>query len=91
MVIEKILEERSKTHGVFFDNASTSVALKRKMRLTKFWGRLMPDQEEALDCIMAKVSRILTGNPEHIDSWEDIAGYATLVADRLKEDTLDKS
>ena len=24
--------------------------------------------------------------PEYIDNWVDIAGYATLVADRLEED-----
>ena len=42
------------------------------------------DQVEALDMIATKIARILNGNPDHVDSWIDIAGYATLVADRLK-------
>jgi hypothetical protein len=26
----------------------------------------------------------LTGDPHHVDSWVDIAGYAQLVVDRLR-------
>jgi hypothetical protein len=42
------------------------------------------DQREALDMIMHKVGRIINGNPDKIDTWSDVAGYATLVADRLE-------
>jgi len=42
------------------------------------------DQAEALDMIFSKIARILNGDPNHLDSWTDIAGYATLVADRLE-------
>jgi hypothetical protein len=42
------------------------------------------DQAEALDMIFTKIGRILNGDPNHIDSWVDIAGYAKLVADRLQ-------
>jgi hypothetical protein len=45
---------------------------------------LYPDQLQALDMIATKISRIVNGNPNHTDSWTDIAGYATLVADRLQ-------
>jgi len=34
--------------------------------------------------IFSKIARILNGDPNHLDSWTDIAGYATLVADRLQ-------
>jgi hypothetical protein len=39
--------------------------------------------------ILNKVSRILAGDPGHVDHWDDIAGYATLVADilRMAEET----
>jgi hypothetical protein len=49
---------------------------------------LYPDQAEGIgyDCF-TKVSRIVNGDPNHIDSWIDIAGYATLVADRLQGKT----
>ena len=44
---------------------------------------LSPDQAEALDMIAHKIARILNGDPNHHDHWHDIAGYATLIADRL--------
>jgi hypothetical protein len=31
------------------------------------------------------LARIASGNPEHIDHWDDIAGYATLAANYLRE------
>jgi hypothetical protein len=34
--------------------------------------------------IVHKISRIVNGNPDKVDHWVDIAGYATLVADRLE-------
>ena len=45
---------------------------------------LDPDQREALEMIAHKIARIVNGDPNYADSWVDIAGYATLVADRLQ-------
>lgn len=45
---------------------------------------LDPDQREALEMIAHKIARILNGDPNYADSWHDVAGYATLVADRLQ-------
>ena len=33
--------------------------------------------------IACKIARILSGDPNWRDHWDDIAGYATLVAERL--------
>lgn len=41
-------------------------------------------QREALDMIMTKIARIIAGDPNHKDSWHDIAGYAQLVEETLK-------
>jgi hypothetical protein len=30
------------------------------------------------------MGRIVNGNPDKVDHWKDIAGYAMLVADRLE-------
>lgn len=43
-----------------------------------------PDQIECLEMIAHKIGRILNGDPNYGDSWRDISGYATLVADRLE-------
>lgn len=29
--------------------------------------------------ILHKIARIMNGDPDHIDHWHDIAGYATLI------------
>lgn len=39
---------------------------------------------EALDMLANKLSRALNGNPEYVDTWLDIAGYAQLVVDHIK-------
>lgn len=48
------------------------------------WDVLAFDMQESLHMIAHKIARILNGNPDHIDSWVDIAGYAQLVANRLQ-------
>jgi len=47
---------------------------------------LAPDQREALEMIQHKIARILNGDPNYADNWVDIAGYATLVANRLEKE-----
>ena len=84
--IDVILDERGNNYGTFLDNARVTQRLKAVAH--QFAGQnnktFDADQAEALDMIFTKVGRILNGDPNHIDSWIDIAGYATLVADRLQ-------
>lgn len=40
---------------------------------------------EALDMICHKLGRIIAGDASFKDHWVDIAGYATLVADRVPD------
>ena len=54
------------------------------MQATDRWLNLADDQREALEMIAHKIGRILNGDPDYDDSWVDIAGYAQLVADRLR-------
>jgi hypothetical protein len=84
--IDTILGSRAKDYGLFVDNAR--LAQKLKSVITDHAheaGTVMgEDQWEALEMIATKLSRIVNGNPNKIDNWDDIAGYATLVADRLR-------
>jgi hypothetical protein len=84
--VDAILNERGNTYGSFETVAGTAQDIKSLIH-TALIGNptvLDADQVEALDMIATKIARILNGNPDHVDSWIDIAGYATLVADRLK-------
>jgi hypothetical protein len=80
---EAILAQRGGTHGRFEDNAHHSQLLKTYVR-TVGAEKLSAVQAEALDMILHKISRALAGNPNVIDHWDDIAGYATLVSKDLK-------
>ena len=80
----QILTERGKEYGAFQDLAKLSQILKAIARQHPGWQNLDDDMQEALDIIATKTARVLNGNPAHIDSWDDIAGYARLVADRLR-------
>ena len=90
--VAQVLEERGTRYGVFMGQAriaqSLHIVLEQGMKLTgKTRFSFAPDQLEAINMIVNKIARIYNGDPHYSDSWRDIAGYATLVADRLDNDT----
>lgn len=76
--LNEILDERGSTHGGFHDNARVAQNLKDVIRREPGSKNLTMVQTEALEMIFLKISRIVTGNPNEPDHWDDIAGYATL-------------
>jgi hypothetical protein len=84
--VGKVLDARAEQYGSFMQSSDTVVRIKGIMHnvLARNEVHLYPDQLQALDMIATKISRIVHGNPNHLDSWIDIAGYATLVADRIQ-------
>lgn len=80
------LTERGVRYGSFKDGASIMQALKAVMHAQPGWARLRPSQRESLDMIVHKIGRILNGDPNYIDSWHDIQGFAKLVEDELHAD-----
>jgi len=81
-----LLTERGSRYGKFADHAAVTQALKKVVHLHMGarWGAMRDDQREALDMILHKVGRIANGDPSYVDNWDDIAGYARLVADALR-------
>jgi hypothetical protein len=82
--IRDILAERQTTHGDFTDHANCAQELKNVFRSHC----MVPPtnvQAEAVEMILHKLARIASGNPNYKDHWDDIAGYATLAADRVSE------
>lgn len=82
--IDEVLTERGNRYGPFSGHASITQLLKQDMQEHQGWKRLSLAQREALEMIAHKIGRILNGDPDYDDSWIDIAGYATLVADILQ-------
>lgn len=81
----EILDERRKTHGDFLVHSMISQNLKECLWVRDGWRRLNLMQQEALEMICHKISRVVAGDPNHADHWRDIAGYATLIVNYLEK------
>jgi len=77
----KVSKARESEYGDFKDNAYVAQEMKTLSRNPRF-SRV---QREALDQILSKISRLACGNPNHLDSWLDIANYATLAYKHTKK------
>lgn len=84
--VDAVVDERALTYGKFENLAEVSQRFKDSLHYFLITRNkyLAPDQQEAMELIFHKFARIVNGDPDHIDNWKDIAGYATLVADRLE-------
>ena len=83
--VDETLDARAVEYGKFIEGAEVMQMLKRVVlnALNNRDKTLAHDQAEAMDMIIHKIGRIINGNPDVVDHWLDIAGYAQLVADRL--------
>jgi|APGre2960657373_1045057.scaffolds.fasta_scaffold70181_2 hypothetical protein len=84
--VDKTLDTRAQSYGKFKDGAALMQSIKRSMaaHAATHGKTFADDQWEALEMIVHKMGRIVNGNPDVTDHWVDIAGYATLIADRLE-------
>lgn len=90
MSIDDTLKERGKVYGEFRDYALIAGTLNRVIQ-----NRIDDSNNdslewihiEALKMIVSKISRIISGDPNHVDNWHDIAGYATLVENEIKKNS----
>ena len=81
---DPLLQERERTHGNYSVQAGWAQAMKTMMRSTPLWNDTRGAQKESLDMIITKISRILHGDNNHLDSWQDISGYAKLGEENCK-------
>lgn len=81
---DALLDERETTHGKY-SNTSRYIQRLKSVALAAYADRykanrpaLSDQQRESLEMILHKVGRILSGDPNTQDHWDDIAGYAKL-------------
>ena len=82
--IDALLSERGQTHGDYAEHAGITQQVKAAMHNTPGWAKLNDMQRETLDMVAHKIGRVLAGNPNFADHWDDIAGYARLVSQRIE-------
>ena len=74
------IPNRDHQHGGMEAVGQMAQNLKGAMRAGDNWPRLTPGEREALDMIVHKIARILSGaDPHDHQHWEDVAGYAQAV------------
>jgi hypothetical protein len=57
----------------------------RALQHERNWSTMTDQQKHAVYMVAHKLARIVCGDPAEPDHWDDIAGYATLVADRIRK------
>lgn len=82
--IEDVLKTRQETHGSFMTTSFLAQDLKRLIHSQFLWCNLSFDKREALDMIATKIARIINGDQDFKDHWEDIEGYANLISRKLE-------
>ena len=78
MSINETLEQRGARYGEFSEVAETTYQLQEVLKRSQA-SVMTSSQIIALDMICNKMARIVNGDPNYIDNWHDIAGYAALV------------
>jgi hypothetical protein len=79
--MSNIVNLREATHGPFSCTATIAQETKVLWRSAPGWQGLSSRRREALEHIASKVARILSGNANEPDHWNDVSGYAELGRD----------
>lgn len=80
-----MLNDRTSAHGEFEENSRATLAIIRALQAERNWSTLPDGIRHALYMIAHKMARIAAGDPGHLDHWDDIAGYASCVSDRIRK------
>jgi hypothetical protein len=83
---DQLLKDRGLLYGEFIHNAELAQAFKEALHIWADWPSKPADQREALEMMSSKIARAACGDPTYVDNWADVAGYATLVADRIRKE-----
>lgn len=79
MTPDELIAERGKTHGDWNTQSRMSQGLKNVLRSEPaLWFALPAMRREALELMAVKMSRIVCGDDDHPDHWDDISGYSGL-------------
>ena len=81
--INNTLNERGARYGNYSDVASTTQQLMAIVERGANYDHLNAEQKTSLFMICNKMARIVNGDPNYIENWHDISGYATLVEKEL--------
>jgi hypothetical protein len=82
---QDILHERARTHGDYAAMAKTFDFWARTAINRAGIDKMNAGQKFAFMMVMVKLARIANGDPDYVDHWDDVAGYARLGRDSKGE------
>lgn len=82
---EDLLAQRKTTHGEYSEHARCTQAIMVALQRERGWETLPDIVKESLHMFAHKMGRVVTGNWAVADHYADIAGYATLIVQRLED------
>jgi hypothetical protein len=81
-----LLADRQRTHGRFTDVSTCSQRFKEIARTCPSWASMTLPMREAIDMVLHKLCRALSGDSRHRDHWDDVVGYILRVTETLPKD-----
>ena len=84
MQVSELLKERAKTHGSFTDQAKDCQSIMGMICRNPGYHGQSPVVKEGLHMLAHKMSRLSAGKIDEVDTYRDIAGYATLIVNDLE-------
>ena len=81
--VDATLTERQSQYGCYEDVAHVTQQILSALRVGNY-DELPAPMKESLHMIASKMARIVNGDPEYLDNWHDIGGYAKLIEKLIK-------
>lgn len=81
--VDATLTERQSQYGCYEDVAHVTQQILSALRIGNY-DKLPAPMKESLHMIASKMARIVNGDPEYLDNWHDIGGYAKLIEKLIK-------
>lgn len=78
------IKARESVYGPFEVHAKAEQAMLKVMRAQPGWENFNDVQKSAAEMIVHKLARCLNNSADYADNWHDIAGYATLAENDIK-------
>ena len=89
MKVDDILQERGGTHGKYSDNASITFKMWDVIEKSKNFESLNAGKKYGILMILGKIARAVSGDSDHADNYDDIAGYAQLISSECLNEEVD--
>ncbi len=81
--VDATLSQRQTQYGCYEDVAHVTQQILSALRIGNY-DELPAPMKESLHMIASKMARIVNGDPEYLDNWHDIGGYAKLIEKLIK-------